>query len=167
MMQQTRTLKMHPKLLLDVIERQAGTLDKAILEGGMNGIEAINALEMNGGVCKDKKIYITYDIGEKSIITIQDFGKGLTTKEEIENFFETFGTPHDENEHKIYAQFRMGRGQMFSFGKNVWRTGTFELTVDILNDGLDWKLKENLPFVDGCHITLELYNSGLQTLLTV
>ena len=157
---------MHPKLLLDVIERQAGSLDKAILEGGMNGIEAINALEMNGGVCKDKNIYITYDIPhdirEKWVITIQDFGKGLTTKEEIENFFETFGTPHDESEHKIYAQFRMGRGQMFSFGKNIWRTGTFELTVDILNDGLDWKLKENLPFVDGCHITIELYEKTKQ-----
>lgn len=157
---------MHPKLLLDVISRQAGTLDKAILEGGMNGIEAINALIMNGGVCKDKTIYITYDIPhdvrEKSVITIQDFGKGLTTKEEIENFFETFGTPHDENEHKIYAQFRMGRGQMFSFGKNVWRTGTFELTVDILNDGLDWKLKENLEHVEGCHITIELYDKTKQ-----
>ena len=52
----TRTLKMHPKLLLDVIERQAGTLDKAILEGGMNGIEAINALIMSGGTCKDNSI---------------------------------------------------------------------------------------------------------------
>jgi len=31
---------MHPKLLMDVIQRQAGTLEKAILEGTMNGIEA-------------------------------------------------------------------------------------------------------------------------------
>lgn len=153
-----RTLKMHPKLLQDIIARQAGSLDKAMLEGGMNAQEAINALEMSGGVCKDRKVYITYEIDEQNVITIQDFGKGITTKKEIEEFFETFGTPHDENEHKIYAQFRMGRGQMFNFGKNIWRTGTFELVVDVLNNGLEWELKENLPFVNGCHITIELYD---------
>jgi hypothetical protein len=32
--------KMHPKLLLDVIQRQAGTLSKAILEGVMNAVDA-------------------------------------------------------------------------------------------------------------------------------
>ena len=170
-----RTLKMHPKLLLDVIGRQAGSLDKAMLEGGMNAQEAINALKMSGGVCKDENIYMTYtktdnptsevledgrkkgNLNRKIVITIEDMGKGITTKKEIEEFFETFGTPHDESEHKIYAQFRMGRGQMFNFGRNVWRTGTFELTVDILKNGLEWEFKENLPFVDGCHITIELY----------
>jgi len=156
---ETRQLKMHRKLLLDVIQRQAGTLDKAMLEGGMNAMEAIVALEANGGVCKDKKIYMTYTKLDGNItITIQDFGKGITTEKEIEEFFETFGTPHDESEHKVFAQFRMGRGQMFNFGKNVWRTGTFELTVDVLNKGLEWELKKNLPFVDGCHITIELYD---------
>lgn len=159
-----RTLKMHPKLLLDVIGRQAGSLDKAMLEGGMNAIEAINALEKSGGKCKDKKVYMTYErIGNNTTITIKDMGKGITTKTEIEEFFETFGTPHDENEHKIYAQFRMGRGQMFNFGKNVWRTGTFELTVDVLRNGLEWELKENLPYVDGCHITIELYDKYINS----
>jgi hypothetical protein len=153
---QKRTLKMHPKLLLDVIGRQAGTLDKAMLEGIMNAIEAMNALKMNGGQCHEEKIYVTYEKTETSgTIVIKDFGKGITTEEEIENFFETFGTPHDENEHKIYAQFRMGRGQMFNFGKNTWRTGTFELVVDVMNNGLDWELKNDLPYVDGCHITIE------------
>ena len=176
-----RTLKMHPKLLLDVIGRQAGSLDKAMLEGGMNAQEAINALKMSGGVCKDENIYMTYtktdnptsevledgrkkgNLNRKIVITIEDMGKGITTKKEIEEFFETFGTPHDESEHKIYAQFRMGRGQMFNFGKNVWRTGTFELTVDVLNNGLEWELKENLPFVDGCHITIELYDKYISS----
>jgi len=157
-----RTLKMHPKLLLDVIGRQAGSLDKAMLEGGMNAIEAMNALTMNGGKCQEDTIYMNYERTETSgTITIKDFGKGITTEKEIEEFFETFGTPHDESEHKIYAQFRMGRGQMFNFGKNIWRTGSFELTVDILNNGLDWELKTDLPFVDGCHITIELYKDYL------
>ena len=159
-----RQLKMHPNLLLDVIGRQAGTLDKACLEGGMNGIEAINALKMNGGTCVEESIRFTYTIDEgKGVLCISDWGKGITTKEEIENFFETFGTPHDESEHKIYAQFRMGRGQMFNFGKNTWRTGSFELVVDVLNNGLEWELRENLPFVDGCHITIELYEKYLNT----
>ena len=35
-----RDLKMHSKLLMDTIERQAGTLQKANLEGVMNALEA-------------------------------------------------------------------------------------------------------------------------------
>lgn len=159
-----RRLKMHHQLLLDVIGRQAGSIDKALLEGGMNGIEAINALKMNKGVCKDDGIYFTYiRENDKATITIQDFGKGIVSQKEVEEFFETFGTPHNENEHKIYAQFRMGRGQMFNFGKNVWRTGTFELTVDVLNNGLEWEMKKNLPYVEGCHITIELYDKYLNS----
>ena len=41
-----RKLKMHPKLLLDVIGRQAGSVHKALLEGTMNAIEAeVRSLE--------------------------------------------------------------------------------------------------------------------------
>lgn len=155
---------MHPELLLQIIGRQAGSFDKAILEGAMNALEAIVALKADGGKCKDESIYITYKKDDdKSILTIKDFGKGITTRTEIEQFFEKFGTPHTEEEHKLIAQFRIGRGQMFNFGRNVWRTGTFKLTVDILKDGLNWEWESGLPFVDGCHITIELYDKYKNT----
>ena len=37
---ESRTFRMHDKLLLDVIKKQAGSVQKAVLEGAMNSIEA-------------------------------------------------------------------------------------------------------------------------------
>ncbi len=39
-MSETRSFKMHHQLLRSVIQRQAGTLSKAILEGVMNAVDA-------------------------------------------------------------------------------------------------------------------------------
>lgn len=39
-MSETRAFKVHPQLLFDVIQRQAGTLTKALCEGVMNSIDA-------------------------------------------------------------------------------------------------------------------------------
>jgi len=139
-----RQLKMHPKLLMDVIKRQAGTLDKAILEGVMNAEEA-------GASRIDVQL-------DKDFLSITDDGKGIVDLKEVEEYFETFGTPHEAAERKKFAQFRMGRGQLFSFGVNKWRTSTFQMTVDIANKGLDWELQENLPHKDGCSIEVSLYD---------
>lgn len=140
---QTRNFKMHPQLLFSIIERQAGTLTKAILEGIMNGVDA-----------KASKIVITVD---KNRVKISDDGIGFRSKEEIEKFFETFGQPHEEEEQKVYGSFRMGRGQMFAFGVNKWRTSKFEMTVDIKNMGLDYKLKVVKESQPGCEIVIDLY----------
>ncbi|NTF17240.1 hypothetical protein G6L37_02190 [Agrobacterium rubi] len=151
MTKQRRAMKMHPALLFSVIERQAGTIGKAILEGGMNSVDA-------------GATYCDINITEKSFSIVDD-GKGFRDEQEIENFFETFGFPHKEGD-ATYGQFRMGRGQMFAFGKNVWRTGQFKMTVDMKPEkdaagedyalGYDFeKLKEN---VKGCGIDVKLYN---------
>lgn len=146
-----RSLQAHNKLIMDVIKRQAGSLDKAILEGTMNAIEA-------GASRVDIDLTVT---GDKARLTIVDKGRGIKTKDEIIRFFETFGTPHDASEGKVWAQFRMGRGQLFSYGRNVWRTGTFQMVVDIDNKGLEWELTENLPEVVGCSIDIELYTNPI------
>lgn len=147
----TRDLRMHPKLLLDVIQRQAGSLHKAILEGVMNGIEA--------GASRIDIQFAVADRNRETVakLKIKDNGKGIPTQDAIERFFETFGTPHDESEGKIWAQFRMGRGQLFAFGKNVWRTGTFRMSVDVKNQGLQYGLETNLKNYEGCEIDIELY----------
>jgi len=150
MSKEQRTLTMHPKLLLDVIQRQAGTLEKAVLEGVMNAIEAkANTVRIS---LKEKN--------NKAVLSIGDDGRGITTREEVELFFEQFGTPHEESENKIWAQFRMGRGQLFAFGKNVWRTGPFKMTVDVKNKGLDWLLEKNTRS-KGCKIEVELYQNPI------
>ena len=148
-----KNLKMHKKLLLDVIKKQAGSLEKAILEGVMNSIEA-------GAV----SVLCNFSVDEnnnKASLSIYDDGIGISTEKELIEHFETFGTPHDESENVIWKQFRMGRGQMFAFGKNTWRTSTFKMEVDIDNWGLIYHLTKNLPHVDGCTIDIELYKNPI------
>ena len=141
-----RKFNIHPKLLFDVIFRQAGSLAKAILEGIMNSVDA-----------KASKCEIYFDEGGKSL-TIVDDGSGIVEKKHIETFFETFGQPHDESEGKVFGTFRMGRGQMFAYGVNKWRTGPWQMIVDAKNRGLDYDLIKQPRSVKGCEIVIELYD---------
>lgn len=132
---------MHPALLLSVIKKQAGSLDKAVLEGIMNSIDA-----------EASRVDITLD-GLK--VTIKDNGRGFNGKEEIEDFFATFGTPHEDGD-ATFGRFRMGRGQMFAFGKNLWRTGEFQMSVDV-DTHIGYELLDNLENFNGCSIEIKLY----------
>jgi hypothetical protein len=149
---EVRDLEMHRDMLLQTIKRQAGTLQKANLEGVQNALEAGSP---------EVRITLKVDVNDssKATLSIHDDGVGIETKEEMIAHFETFGTPHDDSENIIWKQFRMGRGQMFSFGKNTWRTATFKMVVDIDNKGLVYELTENLPYVQGCKIDIELYRN--------
>jgi hypothetical protein len=141
--QEKRRFKAHDQLLVSVIKRQAGSLWKAVIEGVMNAVDA--------GATK-----CDIDLSPQQL-NIKDNGKGFKSKKEIEDFFETFGQPHEDAEDKVFGQFRMGRGQLFAYGRNLWRTGTFEMTVDINKDGLDYHLIDGLSQEDGCAIAVELY----------
>jgi len=141
---ETRQFRMHSQLLYDVIRRQAGTLSKAILEGIMNMVDA-----------GAKKGVVT--LLPKRVV-LEDNGQGFRSREEIEKWFEVFGQPHDKSEGKTYGTFRMGRGQMFAFGKNTWRTGKFSMEVDIKGRGLDYDLLDQSKAHKGCKIEIELYD---------
>lgn len=134
---EVRKFKMHPDLLFSVIKSQAGTQEKAILEAVMNAVDA-------GATRCD----ITID---ENGYHIADDGKGFSSRQEVDEFFETFGTPHKEGD-ATYGRFRMGRGQLFAFSSTLWKTTTFEMNVDIQKSGLDYVFKENMPFVNGCTI---------------
>ncbi len=143
---ESRRFGMHPRLLMDVIQRQAGTLCKAILEGTMNGVDA-----------KADEINIT--LTEKRLV-IGDTGHGITDKQDIIDYWETFGQPptEEEKKKKTFGYFRMGRGQLFAFGVNKWETAQFEMTVDIQNKGLDYDLIEHpRERTKGCLIEIALY----------
>ena len=136
---------MHPNLLMDVIRRQAGTLAKSILEGVMNSIDA-----------QATRCDITLDGNQLCIV---DDGLGIAEKAHVEQFFETFGTPHAHEERKTFGTFRAGRGQLFSYGRNVWRTGAFTMEVDVAGRGLDYTLVEHRSKrVAGCQIEIALYD---------
>ena len=131
------------KLLLDVMRRQSGTIQKACLEGVMNSIEA-------GAT----KVNITIDHRK---IVIEDDGRGFRSLEEIHSWFKRLGQEHSASEGKIWAEFRIGRGQLFNFGRNIWTSGTFVLDVDLEKKGLFFDADDGHPFRKGCHILIELY----------
>jgi len=142
-----RQFKMHPQLIMDTMQRQAGTLDKAILEGVMNGVDAGSS-----------SINIT--LTDSKLIVVDD-GRGFRSRKEIDDWFETFGQPHTESEGKTYGRFRMGRGQLFAYGKNLWRAGAFRMSVDINNRGLDYTLETLEQEHEGCRIEIKLYEKLL------
>lgn len=135
--------QMHPELLRSVIKKQAGSLDKALLEGIMNSIDA-----------GAQRVNVTI---EPLRVTINDDGRGFRDADEVREFFATFGTPHTDGD-ATYGRFRMGRGQMFAFGINTWRTGTFKMDVDI-NKRLGFELETDLPQQIGCSIDIKLYDA--------
>jgi hypothetical protein len=135
--EQLRQFRMHPDLLFSVIKAQAGTHEKALLEAVMNAVDA-GATEC------------VLEVDEKGYI-IKDNGKGFSSKQEIEDFFETFGTPHKEGD-ATYGKFRMGRGQLFAFSHTIWNSNEFMMDVCIKTRGLDYILKEGQPIYNGCQI---------------
>jgi hypothetical protein len=138
-----RRFGMAPKLLLDVIQRQAGSLAKALLEGVMNSVDA-------------KATRCDVFIRAESA-GVKDDGTGISSRDAIENYFERFGQPHSEEEDKRYGTFRMGRGQMFAYGANTWKTGSFEMRVDVQRNGLDYELTTVPGATQGCEVHIDLY----------
>lgn len=138
-----RDFRMHPELLWSVIRSQAGTISKAFLELVMNSIDA-----------GASKVTLVFD---RNTFSVLDDGKGFTSRREIEDWFETFGTPHQAGD-ATYGKFRMGRGQIFSFAKNAWISNTFRMDVDIKARGLEYDLHENQPVSNGCSVSGVFYD---------
>lgn len=142
-----RKFTMHQNMLRDVIERQAGSLDKAVLEGVMNLIEA----EASEGL-----ITITNDQ-----LIVRDDGHGFSSKDEILKCFEVFGKSDERKSLEArWAEFQMGRGQLMAFGVTTYRTNTFEMRVDLRScrDDIEYALTEGLEHLPGCTVTVELYD---------
>ena len=142
---ENRQWKMHANLLYKVIREQAGSFAKAMMEAVQNAIDS-------GG----SKVTIRLD-GKKFLI--EDDGGGFASREVIENFFETWGTPHDEAEadRPRYGQHRLGRGQIFAYARNVWESNGFRMEVDFRNNRDGYILSSVSPPVKGCRIEGELY----------
>jgi hypothetical protein len=138
-------LVMHENLLRDVIKKQAGSPQKALLEGVMN---AIDAQAQN----------LRIDLDQNGVV-LDDDGHGFESEETIRRCFRQFGAPHNEEERaiKTYGEFRMGRGQLFALGPNQWRTETFAMELDIDKMGLKYKFQKGLKPRKGCHIAIQFY----------
>jgi hypothetical protein len=137
-----RDFRLHKDILFSIIQKQAGTLSKALLELVMNSIDA--------GATR-----VDVSLTENSF-SVKDDGKGFVNRQEIEEFFETFGTPHKEGD-ATFGRFRMGRGQIMAFTRNRWRSGPFRMSVDIRDHGLSYELTTGNTPINGCVIEGELY----------
>lgn len=140
-MSETRALTLHENIIKDIIFRQAGTRDKAVLEGIMNCIDA-----------HAQRIVI--DVSRTGV-TIADDGDGFATRDAILSNFERFGTPHEAGD-ATFGRYRMGRGQLFAFGKNEWRSHTFRMRIDA-KAALSYDLEEGLLDVVGCTVNVRWY----------
>jgi hypothetical protein len=144
-----RAFRAHNAILRSVIRHQSNELPKAVAEAAMNGIDA--------GATK-----IAIQVSPERI-QITDNGHGFRGREEVYKFFETFGQPHAKGD-AVYGRFRMGRGQLFNMGRNVWRSNGLELVVDIgADDGemgeeeLGYTITDNPAAGAGCSIDVTLY----------
>lgn len=143
MSSEKRRFGMHENLLKSIIKNQADSFEKSAIELVMNCIDA-----------GASKIEMTLN---RNSLTIFDDGKGFASREEVEHYFERFGTPHQKGD-AVFGRFRIGRGQLFAYAKSTWRSNSFEMFVDIENtQELTYQLRTGLPRVAGCRITAELY----------
>ena len=150
MSKETLPFTVSPSIIRHLIERQAGTLDKAILELIMNGIDA-GAERIDVEFTGDRKIFVT------------DNGRGFQSREEIETHFADFGFDYNTDEERQlgrrWGTFGLGRSQVYGFGRSVWRSHGFQMDVDIRSDK---DLAFDLTAVDGqkingCEIEVDLY----------
>ena len=160
MEQKKRDFQASRGLLEDVMRKQAGSIEKAVLEAVMNSVDA-NA----------ENIRIQLN---ETHLTVKDDGDGLS-EEEVEKYFERFGYKDDDVENKEFGKFRIGRGQIFNFGRNVWRSKDNALVVNLDEDetvvgidgeeheldtsGLSYNLIKTDEPTDGCNIIVDLYNN--------
>lgn len=148
-MQQTpaerRRFTLHPAIIKTLINEQAGSLSKAMAELVMNAVDA--------GATR-----ITLNVDQSGTFHLTDDGRGFRSREEIEQFFETFGTPHDAGD-AYYGRFRIGRGQIMSYARTTWRSGKYEMHVDLEGESgfFGYELTEHTEDAQGCAITGTFY----------
>lgn len=135
--------RIDPHIIYSIISSQAGTVSKAFLELVMNSIDA-----------GASKVDIEFD---NKTFRVSDDGKGFSGEDEINSFFRTFGTPHEEGD-AVYGRFRMGRGQIMAFSHNIWRTNTFSMGVDIKEHGANYFFQKDLEYKEGVEITGTFYS---------
>lgn len=125
-----------------LIQAQAGSLQKAILEAVSNALDA--------GASKVK-----IDLSPTRVL-IEDDGRGFRSKQELEDFFERFGFDHASLDRRV-GRFGVGRGQLFHFGRNLWTTNEFTMDVDTKSDMFGYELGTAKKAHKGVKIAIDLY----------
>lgn len=129
-------------IIIHLIESQAGTLGKGVLETVMNSVDA-------GATAID------IDLTSEQLV-ITDNGDGMQSRDEILACFKVFGFDHTNHDRR-FGRFGLGRAQLWNWVSSVWRTGTFELDVNVRERGLHWYLSTDREPCEGLTITSRFY----------
>jgi hypothetical protein len=89
---ETHPFRLHQRILVDIIKRQAGTPQKGLLEAVMNCVDA-----------GASEIALTIEPGQ---VTIQDNGQGFESAERIAECFGQFGKPYTDKETRQHTYGR-------------------------------------------------------------
>jgi hypothetical protein len=75
------------------------------------------------------------------------------TKPEVERYFEQFGLKDSDIQDKEFGKFRMGRGQIFNFGVNIWRARENYMVVSLDDEEVTVNLEDCTAEGDECIIS--------------
>jgi hypothetical protein len=161
-----------------LIKNQGGTLSGALSELVMNSADAkatridvdlymrkistneITTMDLFNPYHEEKKLKSNrYEF----ILSIKDDGKGFASKDEVIKFFGDFGNPHEDGD-ATFGKFRMGRGQIFNYGRCSWRSGELNIEVDIESAIEAYSIEDGLPHQKGCEARCIFYSATAKEL---
>ena len=149
---ESRTFRLDPHALSMLIQAQAGSLQKAVLEAVANALDA-GATQASVTLTPER-------------VLIEDDGRGFPTKDDIDRFFDNFGFDHSQLDRTV-GRFGVGRGQLFHFGKNLWTTHGFTMAVDSRSNMNGYDLGVAKVPHAGVKIAIDLYEKlGFSALAT-
>lgn len=137
----SNTFEMNKDLLRSVIFKQAGTIQKALIECFQNSIDA-EATEISLNI-------------NKNCFTFTDNGFGMS-KNDVDKYFKIFGNSSKKNSNKI-GKFGIGRGQLFAFGFVSWKTNNNSMFINV-KKRLGYTHNTTKNIIKGTQISCMLYD---------
>lgn len=132
---------MDEELLKSAIERQAGSVLKAIEEGIQNVFDA-------------KATRMEIILNRRGFI-IRDNGCGMTLKD-IDEYFRVFGRSAKKGNSDQRGEFGMGRGQIFVQGLTKIRTKKYQMRTNYKRS-ISYKLRKGLSNMQGLEVMCMFY----------
>lgn len=147
----TRKIRVAPRVAFDLIMRQSGSREKALVELVCNAID---------GSATRVEIQLPDDGCSFSVI---DDGEGFKNPGEVEKYYENLGFEHKGDqyeERRQFGYFGLGRAQAWAYASTVYITQNMRIFTDVKNKGLDYDLiEEPHTLHDGCRVDGTFYET--------
>ena len=135
-----------PNMVAHLIENQAGSIEKAVLELVMNA-------------CDSGAEHVEVRIAALDRIVVEDDGRGFGSEDQIEKEFGVFGRDNAacDSHARTYGRFGLGRGQILGFAAASWHSGAFRFGADIRTEGYTFTIEEANTRRQGTRVEANLY----------